>query len=153
MGRVLLIIATAVLSILAPSASTLAADDCPPAPPPAWTDLVDRTDDLLQETRLVFAQGALAYSPVNAESNRELAFRWIDLGKEWSEVEAPEGREVIAFTANRMAGHLTTILTQFIRGETDAVQLGKTSEAIDAFVTAESLFIILNLGCDSSITH
>lgn len=65
---------------------------CPATPPASWTDLVDRTDSLLDETRLVFTQGALALSPSNAETNRSLALRWIDMNEEWRKIDIPEGR-------------------------------------------------------------
>ena len=154
MSRLAWILALLVVGFFSFANQGLATEgECPVAPPSEWTELVDRTNALLEETQLVFAQGAIAFSPASADSNRELALEWIDLGKRWRDIEVPEEREVIGFTANRMSGHMTTLLTQFVQGEQDSVQLGKTAEAMDAYTTATGVFIILNLGCGVSTTH
>ena len=120
---------------------------CAPEPSVEWDELVKDTDVLLAESRVEFASGSLAFSPGNTEPLRSLGLGWIDMDKRWREVEIPEGRQIIQFTANRMAGHLSATFTYMIDGSIDEFQLGKTAEAMDAYVVSGAVFSLSQIGC------
>lgn len=127
--------------------ASLSGTPCAPESSVEWDELVADTDELLAKSRVEFASGSLALGPANESVLRGLALGWIDLNEQWREIEIPAGREIIQFTANRMAGHLSATFTYMIDGSIDEFQLGKTAEAMDAYVVSLAVFGLWQIGC------
>lgn len=147
-----LLLATLVVAFVFPAIAsaqdeTISGEPCNPEASPEWEELVEDTDALLERSQLEFSSGALVMSAANESTLRQFALDWIDMNGEWRDVEIPDGREIIQFTANRLAGHMSSTFTYMIDGSIDEFQLGKTAEAIDAYVVSNVVYELLQLGC------